>query len=142
MLARRAVEIWPSLVVDQALIDAAAEQEKRDLAKRRDVSKVKMSSTAREIFENLRERIFKMASDVIELAETKSISYHGPSFFLEVLPRKHRLLLLLDLDFNEVDDPTGIAEDATQWKFFFYAQHQGGVTVNLTYSGKFAGRTD
>ena len=67
----------------------------------------------------------------MELAEKKSVSYHAADFFLEVLPRKHRLLLLLPLDYNEVDDPEGIAGDATEWKFLFYANYEGGVTINI-----------
>jgi predicted transport protein len=47
--------------------------------------------------------------DMLELAEPKSISYHGPAFFLEVLPRRYTLTLLLALDFNEIDDPSGLA---------------------------------
>jgi predicted transport protein len=55
------------------------------------------------------------------------VSYHGPAFFLEVLPRKTRLTLLLPLDFNEVDDPSEAAEDASEHKFFVNAEYEGGV---------------
>jgi predicted transport protein len=59
----------------------------------------------------------------------KSVSYHAPSFFLEVLPRKHRLSPLLALDYSEVDDPTGLAADATDKKFVVNARYGGGVSV-------------
>lgn len=130
-LAQLALKIWPRLAVDQSLIDAAEEVEMRALAERRDVAKVKMSTIARMLFELLRKRIQAMDGDIIELAEQKSVSYHAPGFFLEVLPRKHRINLLLPLDFNEVDDPAGIAQDATQWKFLFYAQYEGGVSIPI-----------
>ena len=71
----------------------------------------------------------------VALAESKSVSFHAPNFFLEVLPRKHRLTLLLPLDFSEIDDPTGIAEDATEWKFFFYAKYEGGVSIKIKEAG-------
>lgn len=130
-LALRALQVWPPLVVDQALIDAAALEEMRLLAARRDVGKVKMSAKARELFDQLQKNILDLGGQVLELAESKSVSYHGPGFFLEVLPRKHRLTLLLPLDFNEINDPSGLAEDATQWKFFFYAKYEGGVALQL-----------
>jgi uncharacterized protein with ParB-like and HNH nuclease domain/predicted transport protein len=130
-LAQQALQVWPRLVVDQSLIDAAEQIEMRALAERRDVAKVKMSTIARMLFELLRKRIQEMDGDIIELAEQKSVSYHAPGFFLEVLPRKHRINLLLPLDFNEVDDPSGIAQDATQWKFLFYAQYEGGVSIPI-----------
>ena len=130
-LAQRALSIWPALVVDKALVDAAELDEIQALAKRRDVAKVPMSQKARELFELLRARIRYMDGEIIELAEKKSVSYHGPTFFLEVLPRKNKITLLLALDFNEVHDPSGIAQDASQWKFFFYAQYEGGVCVPI-----------
>jgi len=51
---------------------------------------------------------------------------------LEVLPRRYSLTLLLALDFNEVDNPAGLAQDATQREFFVNARHEGGVAVSVT----------
>lgn len=130
-LAERALRIWPALQVDQAAIDMAEQAELKELAAKRDVGKVPMSEKARHLFNVLSPKIEEINSDVVELAESKSVSFHAPSFFLEVLPRKHRLTLLLAMDFSEVDDPTGIAEDATDSKFFFYAKYEGGVAVKI-----------
>lgn len=132
-LANRSLHIWPPLAVDQKLIDEAKHQEMRELASRRDVNLVKMSSKARELFEKLRHYILELDSDLLELAEAHSVSYHGPEFFLEVLPRKHNLTLLLPLDFNEVDDATGLAQDANQWKFFVNANYEGGVYLSINH---------
>jgi uncharacterized protein with ParB-like and HNH nuclease domain/predicted transport protein len=129
-LAQRALNIWPPLSVSQSLIDAANYREMREQAARRDVAKVEMSAEARALFDQLRVRVLALDIDILELAEPKSVSYHGPGFFLEVLPRRYTLTLLLALDFNEIDDPSGIAQDATQWKFFIYARHEGGVFLS------------
>ena len=107
-LSRRARLIWVPLVVDKSLIDAAAQDEMRALAKNRDVGKVKMTSESRALFDVLRAKIRDLDSNIIELAEQHTVSYHSPDFFLEVLPRKGWINLLLALDFNEVDDPAGI----------------------------------
>lgn len=128
-LARRAQRIWPTLEVDARLVDAAEHDEMRKLAERRDVAKVEMSPTARELFFQLRKRVREIDDELIELAEPRSVSYHGPSFFLEVLPRKNRINLLLALDFNEVDDPHGVAKDTSQRKFFVHAQYEGGINI-------------
>jgi predicted transport protein len=117
--------------VDQSLIDAADVLEKRDLAQRRDASKIEMSDEARSLFTELRARIFEIDHDALELAEKKSISYHAPHFFMEVLPRRYRISLLLAIDFEEIDDRTGLAQDATQWKFLVNARHEGGVLLSL-----------
>lgn len=131
-LARKSLSIWKSLEVDPQLIHAARERELRELASGRDTSEVKMSNKARELFIRLSEAVRSLDSNVLEVASKRTVSYYqGPSFFLEVLPRKHHLTLLLPLDFHEVDDPHGMAEDATQWKFFYYAQHEGGVALSI-----------
>jgi predicted transport protein len=134
-LARRAVECWLGLSVLQSDIDAARQRDMRELAARRDVGKVEMSEEARALFEKLRRHVLALDSDVLELAEQKSVSYHGPEFFLEVLPRRYTLTLLLALDFNEVDDPSGLARDATQREFFINAQHEGGVSLRVGDAG-------
>jgi len=131
LLADRALEIWPALEVDSAAIEQAKQAELRELAERRDVGKVPMTAAARDLFERLRPRIHEIDPAILELAETKSVSYHAPGFFLEVLPRKHRLLLLLPLDHSEIEDPHGLSEDATGWKFLFYAKHEGGVLLRI-----------
>lgn len=130
-LANRALTIWPPLVVKRALIEAAAQAEMRARAKRRDVSKVPMTAVARNFFAVFREKVLSIDSNIIELPEAKSVSYHCPSFFLEVLPRKDRIMLLLSLDFNEVPDPAGIARDASERKFFVNAVYEGGVTISI-----------
>ena len=131
LLARQALGIWPRLEVDAALVQAAELEDMQQRAKRRDVGKVQMTVVARELFEQLRAMIFEMDSDIIELAESRSVSYHGPAFFLEVLPRKNRINLLLALDFNEAEDPNGIAKDSSQRKFFVHAQYEGGVNIPI-----------
>jgi uncharacterized protein with ParB-like and HNH nuclease domain/predicted transport protein len=130
-LANRAIVIWPGLVVEKALIDKAKEAEMREHAQRRDVSKVPMSPAARQLFNVLSEKVRLLDSGIIELAEQRSVSYHGPTFFLEVLPRKNRIGLLLPLDFNEVEDPSGMAQDTSQWKFLVNAIYEGGVYVRI-----------
>ena len=131
LLGKRALSIWRRLEVDAALVQAAAVEDMRQRAKRRDVGKVEMTAAARELFDQLRERVFEIDGDIIELAETRSVSYHSMEFFLEVLPRTNRINLLLALDFNEIEDPHGIAKDTSERKFFFYAQYEGGVHIPI-----------
>ena len=130
-LARRALSIWPRLDVDAAQVRAAEIDDMQRRAERRDVGKVQMTEEARVLFEQLRVEVLEIDSDIIELAEPQSVSYHGPEFFLEVLPRKYCINLLLALDFNEAKDPHSIAEDASQRKFFFYAEYEGGVNISI-----------
>ena len=113
-----------------------AEDDLRELARSRNVADVAMSPNARAVFDDLRTRIREIDNSIIEVAEKYSVAYHGPSFFLEVLPRKHRLSLLLALEFNEVNDPLGISMDASQKKFFVNAAHGGGAYLTLDDSAE------
>src|SRR5206468_6582895 len=88
-LAARALAVWPPLVVDPALVREIEQLRLRRQAAKKDVAAVAMSEEARDLFEALRARLQKLDQDVTEMAETKSVSYHTPAFFLEVLPRKN-----------------------------------------------------
>ncbi len=130
-LAHRAVSVWPQFSIPQSLIDAANHRDMREQAARRDVRKVEMSVEARALFDELRKHVLALESDILELAEPKSVSYHGPGFFLEILPRRYSLTLLFALDFNEIDDQSGTAQDTNQRKFFINARHEGGVSLRV-----------
>ena len=131
LLADRALEIWLELEVAESAIEAAEQAELRQLAGKRDVAKVQMSIKAKELFDVLGPKIKELDDGIVELAEKKSVSYHGPGFFLEVLPRKRRLILLLALDFNEVEAGEIDIYDATEWKFIVNSVYEGGVTVRI-----------
>ena len=94
-----------------------------------------MSETAKNLFEALRSEVIQLGpeSEVIEIARGKTVTYYGPDFFLEIIPRRHRLDLLLSLDFGEVDDPSGIAEDRDQRNFVINATHHGGVVLFMSH---------
>ena len=135
LLAQRALSIWPRLEVDPAMVQAAEVKDMRRRAERRDVGKVQMTEVARGLFEQLRTMVLEIDSDIIELAEPRSVSYHGSEFFLEILPRKNRIDLLLALGFNEAEDLHGIAEDTSQRSFFVHAQYEGGVNIPIWSAG-------
>jgi predicted transport protein len=64
------------------------------------------------------------------------VTYRVYDFFIEVLPRKHRLLLLLNLDFADCKDPSGLASDATDNAWISNASETGGVTFSLREAGE------
>lgn len=130
-LAERALTIWPCLEADESVIRAMELEELKAKAERRSISQVPMSPDAAALFEALRTRLHAAFPDVIEAAEHKSVSYHDPEFFLEVIPRKRGIVLVVDLDFNEVEVGAGLAKDASDRSFVMHASHQGGVIVQL-----------
>lgn len=131
ILADRAVDVWPALEVDQAALDAAEVEELHRRAAKKDVSDVVMSELASQLYSGLRPLMLNLDEKVVEIAESKSISFHSPSFFAEVLPRTSRLVVLLPVEFSEIDDPAGVALDASARKFFTNAKYDGGVVVRI-----------
>ena len=138
-LSKRGLKIWPRLEVSATLLEQAKRAEILKRAEMGSVETVRMDGHARGLFNVLRDRVKEMDPAIVEVAEGKSISYHAGGFFVEVLPRASRLLLLLAPEFNEVEDVTSIAQDATQWKFFVGSKYDGGVAVNVR-DGKEVGR--
>ena len=86
-----------------------------------------MSEKTRSLFEMLQAQILDLDANVVELAETKSISYFVDDFFVEVLPRRRALQLLLSLDFAECHELDDQATDASERSFVLHAKHEGGV---------------
>lgn len=62
---------------------------------------------------------------MVELFGAKSVVYRVFDHFVEVLPRSCRVLLLVNLDFDEEDDPSGIARDASDQAFIANASESG-----------------
>lgn len=62
---------------------------------------------------------------------SKTVTYRVYDFFVEVLPRRNRLLLLLNLDFDNCNDLSGLASDATDNAWIANASEAGGVTFSV-----------
>ncbi|WP_434054168.1 MAG: DUF262 domain-containing protein [Roseibium sp.] len=128
-LARRAIQIWPSLDVDPKLVRQQEFHEKKARAAKRKLEKVSMTEQASALFTVLRAEMRSAFPDAIEMPETKSVTYHDPGFFLEVIPRRRSLSLLIALDFNEIDDDDGFAQDTSVYTFITNATHNGGIVI-------------
>ena len=131
LLVQLSLRAWSGLPVTAAMIDAADRAELQRRAQRREVDSVEMTDVARQLFGVLRARITENFPGHIEMAERKSICYYDSEFFLEVLPRRNRLQLLLPQEYAVVSNPPAIAEDAREWAYFRNARHSGGVVLKI-----------
>jgi predicted transport protein len=130
-LAGRALKLWPKLDADVQMIRQMEREELKVRAARRSVDKVEMTGEAGTLFAALRDRVRTAFPEVIEMAEGKSVSYHDPDFFLEVIPRKRGLGLLVAIDYNEVDGADDTVRDTSNYTFVVNANYQGGVLILL-----------
>lgn len=130
-LAGLALTIWPKLDADVQMIRKMEREELKARAARRSVDKVEMTEEAGTLFADLRNRVRTAFPEVIEMAEGKSVSYHDTEFFLEVIPRKRGLSLLVAIDYNEVDAADDTVRDTSNYTFVVNANYQGGVLIIL-----------
>jgi predicted transport protein len=92
---------------------------------------IMLDPAAKGLFTILRPCIQALGSDVVELPNQQSVVYAVYDLFVEVIPRKHRLSLLLNLDFDSLSDPSGKASDASEYAFVVNASETGGVLFSF-----------
>ena len=133
-LALKALQIWSPLAVDINEIRRAELEDHRTQAANFDVQNIEFDEVARNLYSILRAQITVLGEGVAELPSRRSVVYRVYDFFVEVLPRVNKLALVLNLEFSDIDDPSGHAEDATQYAFITGANEKGGVVflVNST----------
>ena len=133
ILAKHALKIWPHHEVDEDLLRQEDVQDLRKRALKRNASSLRMRNSVQTLLYGIRESIRTLV-DPIEVIEHKSICYYNDSarFFAETLPMAWYVRLLLPIDFDEADDPDGVAVDATKYKFLPNVIHRNcGTFVNI-----------
>lgn len=130
-LAARALKIWPALNADTQMIRAMARAELKSRAALRKVSDLEMSPGAQTLFDLLSARIRGDFPEVIEMTEKKSVSYHDPEFFAELIPRAQGIGVLIGIDYNEVEEPDELVQDTSAQNFVVNATYSGGVLLNV-----------
>jgi uncharacterized protein with ParB-like and HNH nuclease domain/predicted transport protein len=129
--AAKGVKVWPTLVVDAAAVKAAELEERKAHAAKYSIDMLEFDEESKVLFDLLRPKILELGDDVIELCGAKSVTYRVYEFFAEIIPKKQRLSLILNLDFDECDDPTQRAVDVTDFAFIIHASENGGVLFRV-----------
>ena len=130
-LALQATRLWPGLVVDMNAVRQTELAERLTVAAQYSVEALGFDVEGRALFDAIRGHILALGDDVVELCGAKSVVYRVYEHFLEILPRAKYILLLLNNDFDETDDPSGIARDASDYAFITHASESGDVLFKL-----------
>ena len=140
ILANRALGIWTYPRPDQEYLEARHVKRVQQRAERTDVSGVPMTVRARKLFAPLHTGITNLGDGVQAVQERKSVCYYNSDseFFLELLPRKNNLRLLLDVDISEIEAPAWLAKDGADWKFIpnSTSNHPVGVVIDMSQSSQ------
>lgn len=130
-LADKAITVWRPLMVDPLAVKQRELEEHKALAANYRIDDLELDDSAKKLFEALRPQIQTLGADVVELPNDRSVIYRVFDFVVEIIPRRQRLSLLLNLDFADCEDPSGNARDATEFAFIIGATEAGGVLYNL-----------
>jgi predicted transport protein len=131
-LATKALKLWPPLIVDMAAVKNAELADRKAQAARFTLDELDFDAKSRKLFDTLRKDIIALGSDVVELCGAKSVTYRVYDFFVEIIPRKRKLVLNINLDFDVCDDPSERVEDSSKWAFIPNASETGGAVYIIT----------
>lgn len=131
MLAQQAVSVWPSLTVDMVAVRQTEMVERRTAAAQFTVDTIGFDTESRALFDAIRPHILALGEDVVELCGARSVVYRVYDYFLEILPRTKYIQLMVNIDFDETDDPSGVARDASDYAFITNASESGDVIFSL-----------
>lgn len=134
-LADRCLVIWQSLEVDPTAMRDAELHELKLRSEAGDTKRVQMTAASRSLYEKLTSRLQSEIPELIELAEPRSVSYFAPDFFMELVPRKYSVQLVLSQKYSEIQNPAEYLEDAATYTFVVnsshFSPHQSGILVAL-----------
>jgi uncharacterized protein with ParB-like and HNH nuclease domain/predicted transport protein len=72
-----------------------------------------LAGTMLDLFKLFRKRVMNLDASVREEVLKQYIAYKTTTNFVDVVPQKRRLLLMLNMEFDEIDDPKGMCRDVT-----------------------------
>ena len=132
LLAEWAVAVWPMLEVSKAELRRAGVRRLHDQQGDVEASRRGMDATARDIFDALQQRMLG-EEGVLEVARPKSVSYHNAraEFVCEVLPRTHRILVLLGAEVSEAATCRLEVQAVSDYKFLPHARYDTRSMVSL-----------
>src|SRR6266700_4006616 len=72
-----------------------------------------LQGNMRDVFEELRKRILNLDSSVKEENKKQYIAYKTTTNFVDIEPQMKKLLVTLNMKFDEINDPVGLCRDVT-----------------------------
>jgi len=131
-LTNQALQIWPYPKVDSAALKREKERNLVRQSTGRTPEDLNISERIKTLFDDLHQEITNLggsSGSVIAITNKHSVTYYSPEPFIEVIPRKDYLTLLPSLDYEDLDDPSGIAIDARDRTFVTHAANWTGEAI-------------
>ena len=130
-LAKHALQLWKPLTVADKVLHEFELQQAKEIAQNYSEDHVEGLDVQQALFDALSQRIRELGDDVVELFSPKNVTYRVFDFFVQILPRKQRLDIVLNLDFEEIDDPHEFCRDRSQQSYVANCSVEGGVLLRV-----------
>lgn len=130
-LASHALAIWPALTVDEAAVRRAELADRKARAANYGPESLEVDPVARVMLDFIRERVQAFGSDVVELWAPKAVTYRVFDFFVQILPRRGRLIVMLNLEMEDVDKGMEQAFDPTTYAFIPGSTESAGAAFSI-----------
>ena len=120
-LTSRAIDIWSPLKVDAHVIEKVLTLELRREEAQSSPQEIEMEPDVRKLFNNVHSRISEFGDVITITKKRKSVCLHNPNLFVEIIPRKYNISILMPPEVNQIEDPIGIVKDANLRKSIKFA---------------------
>jgi len=131
-LAAHAVKLWQALEIDREIVQRYELEDRKSRTSHLTLDDVeRLTGAVRQLFDKVQAKIFTLGDDVTEILARKNITYHIYEYFVQIIPRSDRLTVVLNLDYEEINDEAGFCSDATRQTFIMYASYKGGTFLTI-----------
>ncbi len=127
-LAEQAVKVWSGPVLDEETLSVYRPKKAANAIYTLENHPALTSPTMKPVYEAFRKEVLALDDCVSEEFLKLYVAFKAETNFVDIVPRKNRMRLSLNMDFPEINDPKGICSDVTgmgRWG-------NGNVQVNLT----------
>lgn len=114
-LAKLALEVWPALKADDAAIKQAQLDDAVQAASGKTRTDLKCDETVRLLLDKLADFAVALGDDVTEVVSTRSIVFHEPTWFVELLPRANGIDIRLACEATELATVAIGVQVTAQW---------------------------
>lgn len=110
-LAKQALEVWPAPALSDEALERYRKKSGAEPTYTIEDHPYLLSGPMRELFEAFRKEALVLDPCVTEEFLKLYVAYKAETNFVDVVPQRNRLLLLLNMKFREVYDPRGLCRD-------------------------------
>jgi uncharacterized protein with ParB-like and HNH nuclease domain/predicted transport protein len=126
-LAKDALKIWPKLEVsDNTVAEYVLAEKKQKGAENSLEDVLYIKENTMNLFIELREKVNYLGQDISLIIGKKNMTFYTLEGFIQALPRKNYLALILAIDFDELSpDLKELCRDTSDWSFITYGTLKG-----------------